>query len=50
MHSYISLLMREEPTSMTYLEPSQTSNMEHFQELVNSFKPFIIFAESYTLD
>ena len=62
--SYISLLMspicfvkyvllkitREDPTSMTYLEPSQTFNMELFQELVNSFKPFIIFAKRSALD
>lgn len=50
MHSYISLLMREEPTSMTYLQPNHTSNMKHFQELVNNFKFFIIFAESSTVD
>ena len=35
---------------MTYLQPNHTSNMKHFQELVNNFKSFIIFAESSTVD
>ena len=42
--------MWEEPTSMTYLQPNHTSNMKHFQELVNNFKSFIIFAEISTVD
>ena len=27
-----------------YLEPSQTSKMEHFAEIVNGFLPFIVLA------
>ena len=33
-----------------YLEPCQTSKMEHFTKTVNSLKPLTIFANSYILD
>ena len=33
-----------------YLEPCQTSKMEHFGEMVNGQKPLIIFAKHSILD
>ena len=50
-HKFILLIIMEEEqhASEAYLESSQTSNMELFQKIVNSFKPFIIFAKSSIL-
>ena len=42
--------MLKKHTWEAYLEPSQASKIELFQEIANGFKPFIIFAKNSILD
>ena len=37
-------------TAETYSEPSQTSKMEFFAKIINSWKPLTIFAKCFILD
>ena len=42
--------MREKYNLETYLVASQTSDMELFKKIASSFRPFLIFAKSSTLE
>ena len=47
---YFVKIARDKHTSEAYLELSQTSDIEPFKAIASSFKSFLIFAKSSSLD